>query len=339
MSWLYDDVYEKAKYYFKTKAICDFLSKDKEEHVAQVQTTDTVGKNIAVFQAATDDNPTLKKEVIEELLGTTDDPNVLAIRRYGIFKQVSGRIFKDFDLRTHVISKEKYFPDGMFDGWRMARMIDYHEHNPWAVAFMALSPDDEAFIFDEWNPSPEKFVTMEIAQKMASMSKDYKFQINLIDPLAAKTQSNTGTSVVDDLNRLFYQFKRDSICNGGYWESWDTKSTRGRDEIRKRLKNAALVGKPFNNTIVNDRGRKKLPTLWILDNCVHSANSLRKWRLEEWIDKRALVTKDMKDKPQQKWSHFPTAFEAIFKDSRWKPIRQGIVPPDTRRIRYMQGRG
>ena len=47
--------------------------------------------DIAVIQAATDDNPTLSKAVIEEKLSIYEDPDDIAIRRYGIFRQVSGR--------------------------------------------------------------------------------------------------------------------------------------------------------------------------------------------------------------------------------------------------------
>ena len=336
LSWMYDEMFEKAAVYSKTPAICDFLNKDKKTALP-IEKTDSK-KSIAVFQAATDDNPTLKKEVIDEIMGNIDDPNVLAIRRYGIFKQVSGRIYKDFEWRTHVIDGEKYFPDGIFHSWRMARMIDYHEHNPWAIPFVAISPEDEVFIWKEWAPSPEKFVTMEVAQQVASMSRDYKFDLNLIDPLAAKTQTNTGTSVIEDLNNMFYQLKRDGQGTGGYWEGWDTKSTRGRDEIRKRLKNAKMVGKPFNNLIVKEGQKKRLPTIWVLDCCPLVAQSFKQWRLEEWTDSKALVTKDMKDKPQQKFSHFPTALEAVFKDTRFRAKKYSSTPPDNRKMRYFQGR-
>ena len=310
LTHLYDSVFERAKYYFRTQTIAEKFK------LKRFEKTDSTA-DIAVFQAATDDNPIMSKDDINSLFGEIDDPDALAIRRYGIFKQISGRIFKSFDWTVHVVSKEKYFPDGIFHSWNHFRGIDYHEHVNWACSMMAISPENEAFIYGEFNPSPENMVTIEIAREFATMGKDYKYTLNLVDPLAAKMQVNTGFSVIDDLNRAFLEYKREGIGTGGHWQSWDTKSTRGRDEIRKRLKNAALVGKPFNNVVMRDGVRTYLPTLWVLDNCPISAKSLKNWRLEEWASTD--LTKDMKETPQQRWSHFPMGFECLFKHPACKP--------------------
>ena len=66
-----------------------------------------------MFQAATDDNPTLNIDVINEIFKQIDDPDALAIRRYGIFKQLSGRIFKDFEFSIHRIDANEFFPEGV----------------------------------------------------------------------------------------------------------------------------------------------------------------------------------------------------------------------------------
>lgn len=315
LSILYDDVFEKAKFYFRTPAISERYK------LKEIEKTDSTF-NIAVFQAATDDNPTLSKDDIENLFREVDDPDALSIRRYGIFKQVSGRIYKSFEWNVHVISKERYFPNGMPKFWNHFRGIDYHEHVPWACGGMSISPQDEAFIWLEYNPSPENFVTLEIAREFALSGKDYKFTLDLIDPLAQKNQPNTGTTVVEDLNRAFHQYKKEGIGTGAYWQTWDTKSTRGRDKMRERLKNAALVGKPFNNVIVKNGQKLYLPTLWILDTCRMTARSMRNWRLEEWANNDINATKEMKETPQQKWSHFPMVYECLFKNPacRAKPV-------------------
>lgn len=310
MTYLYDTVFEKSKYYFRSKTISDKFK------LKRFEKTDNTA-DIAVFQAATDDNPTLAKTDIDSMFNEIDDPDALAIRRYGIFKQVSGRIFKQFDWNIHVIPKERYFPEGMPFSWNHVRGIDYHEHVNWACGMMSISPTDEAFIYGEFNPSPENMVTIEIAREFALMGKDYRYTLNLIDPLATKTQTNTGMSVMDDLNRAFLLYKREGVGTGGYWQGWDTKSTKGRDEIRKRLKNSVLVGKPFNNVLMKNGLKTYLPTLWILDNCKITAKSFKSWRLEEWG--LSSVTKDMKETPQQKWSHFPVLYECLFKHPACKP--------------------
>lgn len=310
LTHLYDSVFERAKYYYRTETIA------KKFNLKRFEKTDS-GTDIAVFQAATDDNPTLSKDSIEATFAEIDDPDEIAIRRYGIFKQISGRIFKSFDWNTHIISKDKYFAEGIPHNWNHFRGIDYHEHVNWACGMMAISPQNEAFIYNEFNPSPEKMVTIEIAREFALLGKDYKYTLNKVDPLAAKMQSNTGLSTVDDLNRAFLEYKREGIGTGGYWTTWDTKSTKGRDELRKRLKNSALAGKPFNNVIVKDGVTIHMPTLWILDNCRLTAKAFKNWRLEEWATNDG--TKDMKETPQQRWSHFPMVYECLFKDPVCKP--------------------
>jgi len=334
ITWTYDEIFEKAKVYFRSKAICDFLSKE-DDRVKQIEHTDST-KNIAVIQAATDDNPTLSKSVIEELLGDMDDPDVKAIRRYGIFRQVSGRIFKDFDYQTHVIESERHFPDGIPHDWVHARGIDFHPQTPWANGFMSLSPENEAFIWADMNISPEKFTTREIARENAIMGKDYKFTLNLIDPLSEATQKDTVT-VLDDLNRVFHELKREGIGCGGFWQTWDTKGEKGRDEIRMRLKNAKRVGVPFNNKVVEDGREKRLPTIWVLDTARTSAQWMKQWRWEEWANARDRSIKDQKNVPQQKYSHLNMVYEAIFKHPAFRP-RISSYYNERQAPRYFQGR-
>jgi len=313
MSFLYDDVFERARIYYRTKIIADKLK------LPQIEETDSPD-DIAVIQAATDDNPTLSKDDIDSLLDEwASDPDKLDIRRYGIFKQISGRIYKNFDWRVNVISKEDYFPDGVPHNWSHFRGIDYHPHVNWACLNMSISQHNECFIWAEFNPDPENMVTLDIAREFALLGKDYKFTLNLIDPLADVTQVNTGLSSIDDLNRLFHEYRRENIGTGGYWNAWDTKSTRGREEVRKRFKNSALAGVPFNNRVVKNGLESWLPTIWILDNCRITAKSFKNWRLEEWVNNSVNATKERKEIPQQRWSHFCQVVECLFKNPACRP--------------------
>lgn len=106
MSWTFDEVFERAQVYIRTAAICDFL-KSEGERAERVEITDSE-LDIAVVQAATDDNPTLSKDAIEKKY-FYDDPDSIATRRYGVFRQATGRIFNDFSVKTHVIDPKEYF--------------------------------------------------------------------------------------------------------------------------------------------------------------------------------------------------------------------------------------
>ena len=326
ITWLHDELYDRARWYVRTARVARKLGYGEMTHgdFGHVEVCDS-GEDIAVFQAATDDNPTLGVGVIDDLLGGIDDPDVEMIRRYGIFKQVSGRIFKDFDFRVHVVDGGEVFPGGIPYEWVHANLVDYHEAIPWAVSFVALSDTDELFVYDEFSP-PVDYVTLDIVREMVLRRGDYSYDFNLIDPLAAKVQKNTSTSVVDDLNRLFLIEKRAGRVRGScYWRTWDTKSTRGREEIRRRLKNSLRVGRPFSN-LVTERGKRKyLPTIWFLRRCRHHIQSMSKWRLEEWQAPVHRHTKERKEKPQAKWSHYPCCLEAILKERGFRPraMRRG----------------
>ncbi len=312
MTWLYDELYERASIIYRSPKIIEYLEKERNEKYKAKQRTDST-KDIAVIMAATDDNPLLDAKIIDEMLGIYGDPDEMAVRRYGIFRQMSGSIFKQFDWRIHFIKKDKYFPNGIPQNVLHTREIDYHQHVPWAITWSFLTNTDEMFIWNEYNPAPENFVTHQIVETMASQSKDFDYKINLIDPLASVVQSNTGTTVTDDINRHFYRLKKEGFGTGGFWNTWDTKSPKGTDEIRKRLRNSVICGTPFNNAQKVHGETVHLPTLWILDNCKQTAMSLKNWRRKEYENKEMLVSNDQPDRANSKWSHFVMCLEGILK--------------------------
>ena len=336
ITFLYEEVFQKAGIFYNSPTIVDYL-KTKHENCLVVERV-AGDKNIAVIRAATDDNPTLRKEVIDEKYSKYDDLPTMEVRRYGLFHQISGVIHKEFEARTHIISRNQHFLEGIPYPWVHARGIDFHEHTNWACSWVALSPQNEAFVYDEYNPSPDRFVTSEIAREIAHRSRDYKFAVNLIDPWAAKTQVNTGLSPLDDLNRAFSQFRRDNIGTGGYWQTWDTKNLRGRDIVRERLKNSRIVGKPFNNRVVRGGVDYYLPTLWFTDNCNQTIYMFKNWRWEEWANREAYLTKDEKNKAQDKNSHFPICVECIFKHPSMNTKYGQVVTrqPQAPHLHYMR---
>ncbi len=312
IGWEFDDIYQRAHKHVRTDYIRRWM-KERFGKEVEAHEYNPDGSDIAVFQAATDDNPTMTKKQVDESYELIEDQDIIDIRRYGIFRQVTGQVFKEFDPNIHVLREDKYFQDGIPHGWLHIRTIDYHERNSWACVWMALSNTNECFIYHEYNPSPEKMVTLEIARSIAHRSKDYRYNLNLIDPLAAKKLPNTGSSTVEDFNRIFFELKREGIGTGGYWQTWDTKATVGRERFKERLRNSRLCGRPFNNRLTKDGKETNLPTIWFLDSCKDTIASVKNWRWEEWMDRDQLLTKDIKDKAQQRWSHFPIAIECVMK--------------------------
>lgn len=315
--WEFDDLYENAREVWRSDYVLSRIWKRTGIKLPRVEEREGA-KDITVVMAATDDNPTLDRQSIRNTYSAFNDPDIIDARRYGLFRQLSGKVFKQFDPKIHVVSREKYFPDGLPYEYKHFRGVDYHQVTPWGCVWLAASPQDEIFVYDELNPNPTKMVTLEIANLMALKSQDYRFDVNLIDPLAEIKQTNTGLSVIQDMNRAFQVYRQEGLCTGGYWKAWDTKSTAGRDEFIKRIKNSALVGRPF----ANEKNGQRLPTIWFLDTCRETITSMKNWRYEEWKDRDVMVEKEDKEKPIQRWSHFPIAIECLLKDpmvsrSRW----------------------
>jgi hypothetical protein len=313
LSYLYDDVWNKKGYIWRSDTICEALGMPREEYIKEGD------PNIACVQIATDDNPIMSKEVVD-LNFSSEDPDEILVRRYGVFKQIAGRVHKAFNDSVHVIDYNKYFPNDIPYEWTHARGIDYHESRiPWSVGWVSISPDDEWFVWQEFHPAidgPRAMNTWEISKSIVRRSGDYYYLANLIDPLANKKQANTLFSVTDDLNRYFEQLRVDhGMGTPTLWEGWDTKDTKGYNEIRARMKNSLKVKTPFNN-IYREKGEKKtLPTIWFC-NVPRFVRSIKLWSYEEWATPTSRAVNDPKSKRQEKNSHDNMVLEALAKDQR-----------------------
>jgi len=339
--WMYGELYERARIIVRTEAVRNFMKKYMGQTVLPVERTDSLA-DICVIQAATDDNPVFqilvdnKKqdikdgrisradfpyETVSEYLDMRfayDDPDTIAMRRFGIFRRITGAIYKQFQVMVHKIDEYKYFPQGIPHEWFLVRLCDYHQNVPWAISWLALSPENECFAWEEMNPSPLSTTTLDVCKEIVNLSGDYKFQFNLMDPLANETQSNTNKTVFDDFNKHFRAMKAEGMGTGGYWEPWDTKGKTGQDRVRERLINSLICGKPFNNLQIRDGKEVRLPTFWVFSRCTQTIASLKNWRQDTWANPDDVLTKDEKDKPEQKWSHFNKCLEAAMKDIRFR---------------------
>ena len=108
ITFYFDEIYEQAKTIYTTKIMRDFLLEDEGKVYPAIQKTDSK-LSIGIFRAATDDNTLIDVREIEDLLMTHGDPIMNNIKRYGIFKAISGRIFPQFDANVHVYEGNRIF--------------------------------------------------------------------------------------------------------------------------------------------------------------------------------------------------------------------------------------
>ena len=312
--WEFDDLYENARLIYRTQSVRDRIKDRTGVTEPPIKRLDS-HKDIAVFMAGTDDNPTLTKDNIDQLFQNYADEDIIDARRFGIFRQLGGKYHKNFTAHVHVVSGSEVFPDGLPANWKYFRGIDYHSTNPWAVSFICKSPEDEIFVYDELTPDPKKNIAYEIANMIAIKSGTVKFTKDLIDPLANEVDPKVAWSMTQSLNEYFLQLKRESEeFKGAYFQGWDTKSKRGYDEVQKRLKNSLIVGKPFNNQIVRNGNTERVPTLWFFSNCKDHIESFKNARYDEWANRDQEEKKEAKQTIVQRFSHFAMSIECLLKD-------------------------
>jgi hypothetical protein len=122
IGWEFDELYERAAKIMRTELVCQRMYKRFGERHQKVECTGNKD-DIVVLMAASDDNPIYNElakkrgmtvdEYIREKLRLFDaDEDVMDARRYGLFRHLSGKLFKSYTPSVHVISYDKYF-EGM----------------------------------------------------------------------------------------------------------------------------------------------------------------------------------------------------------------------------------
>jgi len=104
LSYTYDEVWLRAECIFRTPTIQKKFNLPEWEYPNK-------NTRVGVIQMATDDNPTLDPETIDFLFEDITDPDDLVLRRYGVFRQISGRIHKTYSPAECYIDLNKYFGD------------------------------------------------------------------------------------------------------------------------------------------------------------------------------------------------------------------------------------
>jgi len=307
LDWTYDLIWCRAFRIYRSDTVCKKFGLKPLEEAKEHERS-----GIEVFQWATDDNPMVDSAAINRLFGSFDenyDKDELAMRRYGVFRQVTGKIYKGFDTGIHVVPSKKLWQPDIFRYYWHFRIIDYHPYKPWYVSWVAVTPTHEWFVWQELTAPHHRLTSYDLRNKIRELSllaedDDYNRGVE-IDPLAKVKQPNSGFSVFDDLSRGPEGLRG---CRGAITTSKDEHGNEhGRMNIRTRLKNSLRVGVPGNNLIKNMepdiRFGNYLPTIWFFDTCPGHIEHFNTWRTVRWRQEATRAVKDA-EKPAQKWSDY-----------------------------------
>jgi len=128
------------------------------------------------------DNPYLPQGYVDEIR-EANEGNEDFIEAYlkGNWNVFAGQVYKQFSFRVHVVK-----PFDIDKEWSHYVGVDVGGTNPWAVLFIAVSPDDDIVVYDEIYQAekPTEWYTEQIKNKVGQDSIRGYF----IDPAAKQTR-------------------------------------------------------------------------------------------------------------------------------------------------------
>jgi hypothetical protein len=330
LDWTYDLIWQRARRIYRSKIVSEYSGMPRIEETGSKS-------NIECFVWSSYDNPVMDRESIDSILENIgvdlSDEDDIGVRVYSVFRQHTGRIYKTFNEHIHVIKAEDYFDKDMFKTFWNFRIIDYHPQKPWYISYVAASPRNEWFVWNELLARHDTKVTLDIREEIKRNSiveeEDDNNRATLIDPLAEVKQPNTGHSVFEDLSQGQYGLRRTMPA--------DTKNSQGRMNIKMRLKNSIQCKEPWNNmnkdTNTIERYGEYLPTLWFMDNCKVHKEHFKSWRYVNPSPQMQAI-KTVKQE-SQKWSDFCRNLEFLGAlDPVWHEMAESSYEPR----RWFQGR-
>lgn len=128
--------------------------------------------NIEVFQGSTYENKYLSKEWIDDFASRLTEEEK-AVRLYGEFATLQGRIYQNFSRNTHVISHQPWPSD-----WPVYIGIDPHSRKPHAALAVGITPDDNYVIIDELDIKGE---ITDLAEELKKWQTKYAIESIIID--------------------------------------------------------------------------------------------------------------------------------------------------------------
>ena len=334
LDWMYDGIWKRSSRIYRSDTICEKFGYPAVENTG-------IDSEIETFCWATDDNPIMTEEAIDRQFGHIVDEEELAMRRYGVFRQVSGRVYKGFDSKIHVVPFDKVYDASLFRRYWHYRIIDYHPQKPWYISFVAVSPTHEWFVWKEILGNHHVMTTLDIRDEIKAESlvdeDDMLNRATIIDPLAKQKQANTGWSVFEDLSMGEEGLRRCVAADTK--SSGMPKNENGRESIMIRLKNALISGVPGNNinkSNVSDlRYEQYRPTLWFLDTCKGHIEHLRSWRYVDYRQEHVKAVKITK-RLGEKYSDYCRNLEFL---AAHGPVWYDMRPQEGyRRSELFQGR-
>jgi len=227
---------------------------------------------IECFKMSIYDNPYLSKEGVEQFAATVSDDYKQA-RLYGEFQQLQGRVFKNFNYKTHVL--HGFVPPPQYVCYMGVDPHVYGRKNQ-AALWCCITPDDDIVFFDEiW-----KDYTIETLRDKI-IEHDFVIEDNRPTPrynIAARV-IDTSINIREAMNHT--NFKNVIEATGKYGKRLSFKMAQ-----KKNLLNSGLeyINVLLDNTLASPH---RTPRIFVDDKCTRLIEELdlHGWKNSQTEDK------------------------------------------------------
>lgn len=219
------------------------------------------------------DNPVLSIKAIEEFSKALTEDEKEA-RLHGKFMHLSGLVYKEFEIDTHIIQPVK-----VQHHWNRYFSIDPHPRTPTACLWVAVDEKDQLYIYDElWCENMSlKDIGMAIKAQEADMPAHRRF----IDPAMDKSDALVGG----------FNVRKELMKYGIYCSRANNDFDLGISNVRQALR-------PEYSHLLG----RNLPKLRIGRNCVRTIYEFQHYMWDEYTMRPE--HHDPKQKPKKKNDHF-----------------------------------
>ena len=203
-------------------------------------------------------------------------------RLHGRFLHLTGLIYKEFDVATHVID-----PPEIKKSWSRYMAIDAHERTPTAVVWLAVDEKENHYIYDELRLKDMDISMM--AEAIQAQEGLMTAGIKLIDPHNDKDNMAAGG----------FNIRKEFMKHGVFTQRGNSDPALGKARIRQAL---TLKYSPVL--------RKKVPQLYVSRYCTNTIYEFQHYIWEERARNREEF--NAKEVAKKKNDHFMDCIRYIY---------------------------
>lgn len=283
MTWLYDKIYAAAE-----NAEGKTYLLEGNEEIGPVWEVPERPHRITVIEVGMNENPHLSAEAREDYLATLD-ADERAARSKGHFVQTAGKVFKSFQIETHVRTEDFDPKWAQRNGWQIYTSTDHGWNNPTAWLWHAVAPEGDGRVITFAEHYASEMLIEDHAAKVKAMEEAWGLDrteiIRTGDPAMKQHSAITGTSVLFEYEKCGLSIYVDSVPK-------DPAVGIARMQAYFRLRRF-----PMGETVVEQ-------PMWMIDSsCVNLISELRKLRWKTYTSKKIRYENNNQEQVHKKDDH------------------------------------